>query len=175
MFTQKTASTIGVTTTGGPKPGAITKSSSLDNVQMRPVKSILKKSNLNPTNHHLLSPESSFITHHQSTSALPEIASDGSNWNTKGSSADITDSARNSPPPMPKKLGSTRSISFKMDDAPVVIETHSKTVYNRKPDSNITVKKLTPKLKMEIREELNEYKRTEMEVHELSASNTAFH
>ena len=47
-----------------------------------------------------------------------------------------------------------------------VCSTYKKTEYNRKPDQDSTFKKLTPQLKSQIREELNEFKRTEMLVHE---------
>jgi phosphatase and actin regulator 4 len=56
-----------------------------------------------------------------------------------------------------------------------VIPTFRKSEYNRKPDSNATFRKLTPKMKMEIREELNNFKRNEMAVHEDSLQNTCFH
>jgi len=56
-----------------------------------------------------------------------------------------------------------------------ILPTWRATDYCRKPDNDATFKKLTPKLKMEIREELNSYKKEEMAVHELSHQNTAFH
>lgn len=75
---------------------------------------------------------------------------------------------------------SKKKLMFSDDNLPagtpkVYLATHSKTAYNRKPDANMTLKKLTPQLKMEIREELNAYKRSEMQVHEESVRNTAFH
>jgi phosphatase and actin regulator 4 len=73
-----------------------------------------------------------------------------------------------------KKLGSSKTLSFDLQSV-AIIEVHSKNNYNRKPDSNITFKKLTPKLKNEIREELNKFKREEMNVHEESAHHTVFH
>lgn len=56
-----------------------------------------------------------------------------------------------------------------------VYPTFKKNEYNRKPDEDATFRKLTPQMKVQIREELNSFKRTEMEVHESSANNTCFH
>ena len=49
-----------------------------------------------------------------------------------------------------------------------VLPTFRKSEYNRKPDTNATFKKLTPQMKVEIREELNSFKKTEMPIHESS-------
>jgi hypothetical protein len=49
-----------------------------------------------------------------------------------------------------------------------VLPTFRKSEYNRKPDATATFKNLTQQMKVEIREELNNYKRTEMEIHEES-------
>jgi len=46
-----------------------------------------------------------------------------------------------------------------------VVQTFRLQEYNRRPDQNSTFRKLTPKLKMEIRAELNTYKKTEMAIH----------
>lgn len=164
------------------------KSASMDNVHLRnvrPTKSILKKP-MNPHQRLLSTLEAQYGgILGGSTSTLPDPISGGA-WMTssgdisrQASQADlqsIASSVENTSANFsaPRRLGSTRSISFNTDDVPV-IETYSKSAYNRKPDNNITVKKLTPKLKQEIRDELNEFKKHEMEVHELSASNTAFH
>ncbi|TPX40181.1 hypothetical protein SeLEV6574_g06746 [Synchytrium endobioticum] len=56
-----------------------------------------------------------------------------------------------------------------------VLPTFRKSEYNRKPDGNATFRKLTPQMKVQIREELNNFKRHEMPVHETSRSNTCFH
>lgn len=72
------------------------------------------------------------------------------------------------------RSSSTKSLSFKMDEV-TLIPAHPKTKYDRKPDADITFRKLTPQLKMEIREELNMFKQNEMQVHEESLQNTAFH
>lgn len=72
------------------------------------------------------------------------------------------------------KSSSTKSLSFNMEKVEIV-PVHPKQVYNRKPDNDVTFKKLTPKLKAEIREELNTYKRNEMSVHASSEINTVFH
>jgi hypothetical protein len=63
-----------------------------------------------------------------------------------------------------------------------VLPTFMKTEYNRKPDAGATFKNLTPQMKVEIREELNSYKKTEMAVHGdsiilliLGVENTCFH
>jgi phosphatase and actin regulator 4 len=76
--------------------------------------------------------------------------------------------ARPSPDEIPPKI-------LKFGETVEVLPTFRKTEYNRKPDSDATFRKLTPRMKMEIREELNNFKRNEMSVHETSASNTAFH
>lgn len=73
-----------------------------------------------------------------------------------------------------KKSASVKSLSFKEEEVEV-IHTYSKDAYNRKPDADITFKKLTPKLKMTIREELNNFKKNEMEVHASSEIYTTFH
>lgn len=51
-----------------------------------------------------------------------------------------------------------------------VLPTFRKSEYNRKPDTNATFKKLTPQMKIQIREELNTFKKQEMPVHEQSKS-----
>lgn len=56
-----------------------------------------------------------------------------------------------------------------------VLPTYKAVDYNRKTDDSFTFKRLTPKLKQEIRDELNSFKREEMEVHNESIQNTAFH
>ncbi|KAJ3395147.1 hypothetical protein HDU84_002721 [Entophlyctis sp. JEL0112] len=47
-----------------------------------------------------------------------------------------------------------------------VLTTFRKSEYNRKPDGDVTFKHLTPQLKVAIRNELNTYKKTEMQIHE---------
>ncbi|KAJ3094723.1 hypothetical protein HDU97_007641 [Phlyctochytrium planicorne] len=47
-----------------------------------------------------------------------------------------------------------------------VLPTFRKSEYNRKPDGNATFRKLTPQMKVQIREELNTFKKSEMSVHE---------
>jgi parvulin-like peptidyl-prolyl isomerase len=49
-----------------------------------------------------------------------------------------------------------------------VLPTFRKSEYNRKPDATATFKNLTQQMKVEIREELNSFKRSEMEIHEES-------
>ncbi|TPX62061.1 hypothetical protein PhCBS80983_g00617 [Powellomyces hirtus] len=49
-----------------------------------------------------------------------------------------------------------------------VLPTFRKSEYNRKPDGNATFRKLTPQMKVQIREELNTFKKHEMPVHEQS-------
>ncbi|KAI8833931.1 hypothetical protein BC829DRAFT_371929 [Chytridium lagenaria] len=56
-----------------------------------------------------------------------------------------------------------------------VLPTFRKSEYNRKPDGNSTFRKLTPQMKVQIREELNTFKKNEMSVHEESLRNTCFH
>ncbi|KAJ3073465.1 hypothetical protein HDU98_001451 [Podochytrium sp. JEL0797] len=58
------------------------------------------------------------------------------------------------------------------------VEVHTtfrKSEYNRKPDGDVTFKHLTPQLKVAIRNELNTYKKNEMEIHEDAQQNTCFH
>ncbi|KAJ3367605.1 hypothetical protein GGF31_007418 [Allomyces arbusculus] len=74
--------------------------------------------------------------------------------------------------PLPSELP-PRLIKF--DETVEVLPTFRKTEYNRKPDANATFRRLTPRMKMEIREELNDFKKNEMPVHEKSLQNTAFH
>ncbi|KAJ3043055.1 hypothetical protein HDV00_005963 [Rhizophlyctis rosea] len=50
-----------------------------------------------------------------------------------------------------------------------VLPTFRSSEYNRKPDANATFKKLTSQMKVAIREELNTFKKHEMNVHEESA------
>ncbi|KAJ3344829.1 hypothetical protein HDU83_004724 [Entophlyctis luteolus] len=56
-----------------------------------------------------------------------------------------------------------------------VLTTFRKSEYNRKPDGDVTFKHLTPQLKVAIRNELNTYKKTEMQIHEEATQNTCFH
>ncbi|KAJ3300590.1 hypothetical protein HK104_009926 [Borealophlyctis nickersoniae] len=56
-----------------------------------------------------------------------------------------------------------------------VLPTFRKSEYNRKPDANATFRKLTPQMKVAIREELNTFKKHEMPVHQESIRNTCFH
>ncbi|KAJ1501484.1 hypothetical protein HMI55_003374, partial [Coelomomyces lativittatus] len=74
--------------------------------------------------------------------------------------------------PSPEEVPS-RIIQF--EDYVQVAETFMKQEYNRQPDTNATFRKLTPKMKMEIRAELNDFKKNEMEVHTESLKNTSFH
>jgi hypothetical protein len=46
-----------------------------------------------------------------------------------------------------------------------VLPTFRKSEYNRKPDANATFKNLTQQMKVEIREELNNFKKEEMDIH----------
>lgn len=56
-----------------------------------------------------------------------------------------------------------------------VLPTFRKSEYNRKPPTDATFRKLTPQMKVQIREELNTFKKHEMTVHEQSLRNTCFH
>ncbi|KAF9580772.1 hypothetical protein BGW38_002446 [Lunasporangiospora selenospora] len=69
--------------------------------------------------------------------------------------------------------GKRRSINFL--DRVEVIPAHRKAVYNRQSDKRATFKVLTPDMKGDIRDELNNYKLREMAVHVESMGNTAFH
>lgn len=53
-----------------------------------------------------------------------------------------------------------------------VLPTFRKSEYNRKPDASATFKNLTQAMKVEIREELNSFKKGEMEIHEDSIVKT---
>lgn len=55
-----------------------------------------------------------------------------------------------------------------------VHETFTASEYDRRCDPNATCQKLTPLLAMKIKQELNEYKLTEMEVHDDSRRFTHF-
>jgi hypothetical protein len=46
-----------------------------------------------------------------------------------------------------------------------VLPTFRKSEYNRKPDAMSTFKNLTQQMKVDIREELNNFKKEEMEIH----------
>jgi hypothetical protein len=65
-------------------------------------------------------------------------------------------------------------ILFFSDDIQVAA-TYKKSEYDRKPDDDLTFKRLTPQLKSQIRAELNQYKQSEMSVHADSVHNTCFH
>ena len=67
----------------------------------------------------------------------------------------------------PRKIGFVESVE--------VISTFGNADYSRRPDSSATFLNLNNKTKKQIREELNEFKRDEMAVHELSQNNTVFH
>ena len=56
-----------------------------------------------------------------------------------------------------------------------VLPTFRNSEYNRRPDSTATFRVLTPAMKVEIREELNNFKKSEMDIHESSTQNTCFH
>lgn len=75
--------------------------------------------------------------------------------------------------PDPSSLKNSKILFF--SDEIEVCSTYKKTEYNRKPDDDLTFKRLTPALKTQIREELNQFKKTEMVVHEDSVQNTCFH
>ncbi|KAG0020097.1 hypothetical protein BGZ80_004787 [Entomortierella chlamydospora] len=69
--------------------------------------------------------------------------------------------------------GTRRSIAF--HDRIEVIPAYRKADYNRQSDKNVTFKILTPEMRCDIRDELNNYKMREMAVHVDSMTNTAFH
>ncbi|RUS14233.1 hypothetical protein BC937DRAFT_94151 [Endogone sp. FLAS-F59071] len=80
--------------------------------------------------------------------------------------------------PIPTSPGveSPRQRSLFFDSTPpAVIPAYSPTKYNRRPERGFTYLRLTPKLRDEIVEELNTFKREEMRVHSESAGMTAFH
>ncbi|KAJ3194382.1 hypothetical protein HK101_002855 [Irineochytrium annulatum] len=68
-----------------------------------------------------------------------------------------------------------KQIILHFNETVEVLPTFRKSEYNRKPDGNATFRKLTPQMKVAIREELNTFKKTEMPVHEASLRNTCFH
>ena len=73
-----------------------------------------------------------------------------------------------------KAGGSSKKLSFNLSNTSVA-DTYSKADYNRKPPPNMTFQRLDNKLRTEIREELNTFKRHEMRVHRESSQNTVFH
>jgi hypothetical protein len=82
--------------------------------------------------------------------------------------------------PSPAELEAQRILVFA--ETVEVLPTFRKSEYNRKPDGAATFRNLTPQLKGQIREELNSFKKNEMNVHEESISiltagttNTCFH
>ncbi|KND00925.1 uncharacterized protein SPPG_04027 [Spizellomyces punctatus DAOM BR117] len=75
--------------------------------------------------------------------------------------------------PDPEQLAERRILMFA--ETVEVLPTFRKSEYNRKPDGNATFRKLTPQMKVQIREELNTFKKHEMPVHEQSLRNTCFH
>jgi hypothetical protein len=60
-----------------------------------------------------------------------------------------------------------KKIILHFNETVEVLPTFRKSEYNRKPDGNATFRKLTPQMKIQIREELNNFKKNEMSVHEL--------
>ncbi|KAF9952468.1 hypothetical protein BGZ65_005238, partial [Modicella reniformis] len=56
-----------------------------------------------------------------------------------------------------------------------IIPTYRKSEYNRRSDKNATFKILNPDMKVEIKNELNNFKMKEMAVHIESMGNTSFH
>ncbi|KAF9924200.1 hypothetical protein FBU30_005795 [Linnemannia zychae] len=69
--------------------------------------------------------------------------------------------------------GNRRCINF--HETVEIIPAYKKSEYNRQGDKYATFKILTPDMKSEIRDELNNYKMREMAVHVESMGNTAFH
>lgn len=55
-----------------------------------------------------------------------------------------------------------------------VLPTFRKSEYNRKPDATATFKNLTQQMKVDIREELNNFKKEEMDIHPESKSMICF-
>lgn len=132
----------------------------------RTVKSILKRRQLETDHQHPLALQDAFS---QKSISAPDLRL------LKDESFQSANEFIPSEPSLsPVRSQSSRSLSFKLDEV-LVIPVHSKMLYNRKPDSNITVKKLTSKLRMEIREELNVFKSQEMAVHESSVQHTLYH
>ncbi|KAG5460435.1 MAG: hypothetical protein BJ554DRAFT_7515, partial [Olpidium bornovanus] len=77
--------------------------------------------------------------------------------------------------PTPQELQANPKLSIVFNELVQILPTFRHTEYNRKPDMDVTFRRLTPKLKTEIRDELNAYKKNEMPVHEQSLRNTNFH
>lgn len=61
------------------------------------------------------------------------------------------------------------------DEIVEVLPTLGPKEYSRKPDPNSTFRNLTPMLRNEIRDEVNQYKSAEMEIHPESVDNLCFH
>ncbi|KAI8589173.1 hypothetical protein HDU89_003188 [Geranomyces variabilis] len=90
----------------------------------------------------------------------------------KSQLSDVLDSRLRERPDMDQML-ERRILMFA--ETVEVLPTFRKSEYNRKPDGNATFRKLTPQMKVQIREELNTFKKHEMPVHEQSLRNTCFH
>jgi hypothetical protein len=93
-------------------------------------------------------------------------------WRQAASRAAPTGSLSSSASGIPPD-GRRRRIVF--NETVSVIQTFRKTDYIRRPDPNATFLHLNNRVKRVIRQELNEFKREEMLVHEQSFVNTVFH
>lgn len=82
-----------------------------------------------------------------------------------------TESARRSntapnTPTLPKSIRTPRlQRSLQFAPSIQIHETHASGDYDRRCDANVTCAKLTPLIAMKIKQELNEYKLKEMDVH----------
>jgi hypothetical protein len=74
-----------------------------------------------------------------------------------------------------KKKPAPAHANIHFNDQVQVVTTFKKSEYPRKPDNTATFRNLTPVLKMQIREELNNFKASEMTVAPESQGNTCFH
>jgi protein BNI4 len=74
-------------------------------------------------------------------------------------------------PPAPSTPSSIKKLQF--SSKILIHETWTREDYDRRGDQS-TCNKLTPILAQKIKEELNEYKTVEMQVHEDSRSNTHY-
>lgn len=159
--------------------GLTRRSSSADNIQnVKPLKSILKNSSSRlsiDNSGERMSDAEAKIGSYDITGETDYFSVHGSNaegfLKASASAAELSHTTFEN---TISKTSSTKALAFDLGSTEI-IPTYSKKHYNRKPDNNITFKKLTPKLKMQLRDELNEFKRFEMEVHERSHVHTAYH
>ncbi|OZJ06637.1 hypothetical protein BZG36_00356 [Bifiguratus adelaidae] len=122
-----------------------------------------QKSSLRSQSHDLSAEPSLAIA--SATSALSRHQRSGSYTSLKSSQQSIASA---------NSAGSTSSRSLRFSPSIIVHDTFASAEYDRRCDANVTSAKLTPMIAMRIKQELNEYKLKEMEVHAESRVYTHF-